>query len=257
MGAAIAALCDGERVWCSAGRSEETRRRAAAAGMVEVGSLAELVERVDLIVSICPPAAAEEVAGAVASEQFTGIYADLNAIAPTTARRIGERFERFVDGGIVGPPPKTLGTTRLYLPGPDAAVVASRWSMPTLDVRIVDGGVGAASAVKTCYAAWTKGSAALLLTIRALARAEGVEDALLSEWATSIPDLADRSERAATGNGPKAWRFVGEMQEVAASLGDAGLPPGFATAAAEVYERLADLRDKPRTSIHRVIERLL
>src|SRR5262245_36513803 len=146
MGASIAALCDDETVWCSAGRSPETRRRAAAAGMIEVGSLAELVERVDLIVSICPPAAADEVANAVATERFEGIYADLNAIAPATARRLGERFEHFVDGGIIGGPPATTqGTTRMYLSGPDAAVVASRWTRPALGVRIVEGGVGAAS----------------------------------------------------------------------------------------------------------------
>jgi 3-hydroxyisobutyrate dehydrogenase-like beta-hydroxyacid dehydrogenase len=225
--------------------------------MIEVGSLAEMVERVDLIVSICPPAAAEEVASAVATERFGGVYADLNAVAPATARRLGERFERFVDGGIVGPVPTSPGTTRLYLSGPDADVVAARWTTPTLDVRIVDGGVGAASAVKTCFAAWTKGSAALLLTVRALARAEGVEANLLAEWAESIPDLAERSERAATGNGPRAWRFVGEMHEIAACLADAGLPGGFATAAADVYERLAGLRNEPRTHIDEVLDRLL
>jgi 3-hydroxyisobutyrate dehydrogenase-like beta-hydroxyacid dehydrogenase len=242
-GASIAALCDGETVWCSAGRSPATRRRAAAAGMTEVGSLAEMAERVDLIVAICPPATAEAIADAVAIEQFGGIYADLNAIAPATARRLGERFEHFVDGGIIGPPATTPGTTRLYLSGTDAAVVASRWRTPQLDVRIVDGGVGAASAVKTCFAAWTKGSAALLLTVRALARAEDVEGALLAEWATSIPGLVERSERAARDNGPKAWRFVGEMHEIGASLADAGLPAGFAIAAAEVYQRLADTID--------------
>jgi 3-hydroxyisobutyrate dehydrogenase-like beta-hydroxyacid dehydrogenase len=257
MGASIAALCDGETVWCSAGRSPATRRRAAAAGMTEAGSLAELAERVDLIVSICPPAAAEAVADAVAIEQFGGVYADLNAIAPATARRLSERFEHFVDGGIIGPPAAALGTTRLYLSGPDAEAVASRWSTPALEVRIVDGGVGAASAVKACFAAWTKGSAALLLTVRALASAEGVGDALLAEWATSIPDLADRCERAAKASGPKAWRFVGEMHEIGASLADAGLPAGFATAAADVYERLADLRDDPRSDVATVVDRLL
>jgi 3-hydroxyisobutyrate dehydrogenase-like beta-hydroxyacid dehydrogenase len=257
MGASIAALCEGETVWCSAGRSPATRRRAAAAGMTEVGSLAEMAERADLIVAICPPAAAEAVANAVAKERFAGVYADLNAIAPATARRLGEDFEHFVDGGIIGAPATAPGTTRLYLSGPDAEVVASRWTTPALDVHIVDGGVGAASAVKAAYAAWTKGSAALLLTVRALARAEGVEETLLAAWTTSIPGLVERSERAASENGPKAWRFVGEMHELGASLADAGLPAGFATAAAEVYERLAGLRDDPRSKIAEVIDRLL
>ena len=257
MGASIAALCDGETVWCSAGRSPATRRRAAAAGMTEVGSLAEMAERADLIVAICPPAAAEAVADAVAKERFAGVYADLNAIAPATARRLGQSFEHFVDGGIIGPPATDPGTTRLYLSGPDAEVAASRWTTPALDIHIVDGGVGAASAVKASFAAWTKGSAALLLTVRALARAEGVEEALLAAWATSIPGLVERSEQAARENGPKAWRFVGEMHEIGASLADAGLPAGFATAAAEIYERLAVLRDEPRSELADVIDRLL
>jgi 3-hydroxyisobutyrate dehydrogenase-like beta-hydroxyacid dehydrogenase len=256
MGASIAKLCDGEAVWCSAGRSPATRRRAADAGMTEVGSLNEMIERVDLIVSVCPPGAAVQTADTVATTRFGGTYADLNAIAPSTSRRIGERFEHFVDGGIIGPPVEHPGTTRLYLSGPEAKVVASRWTTTTLDVRVVDGGIGAASAVKTCFAAWTKGSAALLLTVRALARAEGVEDPLLAEWAMSIPDLVERSDRAATGTGPKAWRFVGEMDEISASLADAGLPVGFGEAAAEVYQRLAGLRNEPRSDIATVIERL-
>jgi 3-hydroxyisobutyrate dehydrogenase-like beta-hydroxyacid dehydrogenase len=257
MGASIATLCDGETVWCSAGRSPATRQRAVEAGMTEVDSLEEMIERVDLIVSICPPGAAVETADAVAAARFGGIYADLNAIAPGTARRLGERFEHFVDGGIIGPPVKVPGTTRLFLSGRDAEVVSCRWTTPALEVRVVAGGVGAASAVKGCFAAWTKGSAALLLTVRALARAEGVEDPLLSEWATSIPDLMERSEHAAAGNGPKAWRFVGEMHEISASLADAGLPVGFGTAAAEVYQRLAGLRNDPRSDIAKVIEHLL
>ena len=154
-------------------------------------------------------------------------------------------------------PSRIPGSTRLYLSGPDAKVVSSRWTGQTLDVRVLDGPVGAASALKSCFAAWTKGSAALLLTVRALARVEGVEDSLLSEWATSIPDLEERSEHAATGNGPKAWRFVGEMHEISASLADAGLPAGFATAAAEVYERLAGLRNDPHSDIATVIEHLV
>jgi 3-hydroxyisobutyrate dehydrogenase-like beta-hydroxyacid dehydrogenase len=253
MGASIAAVCDGETVWCAAGRSSATRRRAIDAGMTEVASLEEMVERVDVIVSVCPPVAADATADAVAAAGFSGIYADLNAVAPGTARRLGGRFEHFVDGGIIGPPVKAPGTTRLYLSGDDAKAVAERWTTQALDVRIVDGGVGVASAVKACYAAWTKGSAALLLTVRSLARAEGVEDTLLAEWVASIPGLVERSEHAATGNGPKAWRFVGEMHEIAASLAEAGLPAGFATAAAEVYERLAGLRNDPDCDIERVL----
>jgi hypothetical protein len=116
--------------------------------------------------------------------------------------------------------------------------------------------IGAASAVKMCYAAWTKGSSALLLAIRALADAEGVDDDLLGEWAISIPELPEKLARTAAGAGPKAWRFVGEMMEIAATFGGSGLPRGFHAAAAEVYERLAPLKDRASTSVEEVVELL-
>ena len=87
------------------------------------------------------------------------------------------------------------------------------------------------------YAAWTKGSGSLLLTARALARAEGVEEILLAEWALSQASLKDRSARAAQAAGVKGWRWVGEMEEIAASMAAAGLPDGFHQAAAEVFRR--------------------
>jgi hypothetical protein len=106
-----------------------------------------------------------------------------------------------------------------------------------LEPRIVAGAATAASAVKMAYAAWTKGSSALLLGVRALARAEGVEDALLAEWALSQPRLADQFERSARAAVTKGWRWVGEMEEIAQTMADAGLPDGFHQAAAEIYRR--------------------
>ena len=87
------------------------------------------------------------------------------------------------------------------------------------------------------YAGWTKGSSALLLAIRALARAEGVEDTLLEEWRTSLPQLEDRSVAAARSAQKKGWRWIGEMEEIARTFGAAGLPDGFHRAAAEIYRR--------------------
>jgi 3-hydroxyisobutyrate dehydrogenase-like beta-hydroxyacid dehydrogenase len=256
MGASLAATCQGVRLWCGDGRSDATRARAIAAGMEEVGTLDVLVQRADVIISVCPPGSARDVATQVATLGFDGIYVDVNAVSPATARSIGESFTRFVDGGVVGPPVRSPGTTRLYLSGKDAAHVADLWTGTPLETRVVDGGAGAASAVKICFAAWTKASAALLLTIRALAAAEGVEDALLAEWATSMPDLAEQSQRAATSNAPKAWRFAGELEEIARSLGAHGLPDGFGTAAAEVYHRLAGFKDTTSTSLDDVIQAL-
>ena len=93
------------------------------------------------------------------------------------------------------------------------------------------------------FAGWNKGSQALLAAIRAFALAEGVDAALLAEWKISMPDTIARSERALRDNARKAWRFVGEMDEIAGSLAGAGLPGGFHEAAREIYDRLADYKD--------------
>jgi hypothetical protein len=102
---------------------------------------------------------------------------------------------------------------------------------------VVDGDIGAVSALKMVYAAWTNGTAALLLAIRAVARASDVETDLLREWNESQPDLPGREERARRSAETKGWRWVGEMEEIAATFADAGLPDGFHRAAAEVYRR--------------------
>jgi 3-hydroxyisobutyrate dehydrogenase-like beta-hydroxyacid dehydrogenase len=256
MGASIAALCPPPRLWCGVGRSSATRHRAEAAGMDEVDSVDELARRADVVVSVCPPAATFEVADRVAATGFDGVYVDVNAVSPATARTIGARFTRFVDGGIIGPPVHAPDTTRVYLSGPDAAHVADLWRDTALETRVIDGDPGAASAVKTCFAAWTKGTAALLLAIRALAAAEGVEDDLLGEWATSIPGLAEQCELTALGNAPKGWRFAGELEESAAAFAARGLPDGFGEAAAEIYRRLAPFKDTSGADLEAVIDAL-
>jgi 3-hydroxyisobutyrate dehydrogenase-like beta-hydroxyacid dehydrogenase len=257
MGTSLAATCAAETVWVVDGRSDATRQRADVVGMRAVPTLAVLAETAEAIVSVCPPGAAVEQAEAVAATGFNGLYADVNAVAPSTTRRIDDLFERFVDGGIIGPPVARPGDTRLYLAGHEAHALAALWSGSALDVRVLDGPVGAASALKACFASWTKGTAALLLAIRALASAEGVDAELVDEWAISIPDLPDRSERSAPASGPKAWRFEGEMRELAAAFGDRGLPPGFLDAAAATYARLAAFKDGSPPTLDQVVEALL
>ena len=257
MGASLAATCRGTRLWCGDGRSDASHSRALEAGIEDVGAVEDLVERAEVIISVCPPAAALPTAAQVAAAGFDGIYVDVNAISPATARAIGQRFEHFVDGGVIGPPVRVAGSTRLYLAGGDAAEVVDRWNGTMLETRLVDGGAGAASAVKVCFAAWTKGTAALLLAVRALAVAEGVDDALLAEWATSMPDLAQQSELAASRNAPKAWRFVGEMGEIATSFEAHSLPGGFGLAAADIYDRLSGFKDSTDASVHEAIDKLL
>ena len=250
MGASVgaAARAAGASVaWASAGRSDATRLRAKEAGLEDVDSLEALAESCDVLLSICPPAAATELAVSVAAVAFDGIFVDANAVAPHTACDVAaivrEGGARFVDGGIIGPPAHREGTTRLYLSGGDAEYVARVFEGGVLEAVTVDARPGAASALKMCYAAWTKGSAALLIAIRSLAAAEGVEAPLMDEWQISQPGLDGRSDNAVRRNAFKAWRFAGEMHEIAASFEAAALPGGFHRAAAKIYERLAGYRN--------------
>ncbi len=246
MGSAVArCLADAghEVLWASQDRSPETAARARAAGIADAGTAPEMAGQADVILSVCPPHAALDVAWDV--QGFTGLYADANAISPATAREVADIIAQgggsYVDGGIIGPPPVEPGTTRLYLSGPDAQAVADLFAGTALDARVVSGEIGAASAVKMAYAGWTKGTAALILAVRALARAEGVEDTLLAEWGLSQPGLKARLAGAARSAAAKGWRWTGEMEEVAASMAAAGLPEGFHRAAAEIFRRATTL----------------
>jgi 3-hydroxyisobutyrate dehydrogenase-like beta-hydroxyacid dehydrogenase len=249
MGASIGAALRRAGVqvlWASADRGPATRRRAQAADLTDAGTLPTLVAHSDLVLSVCPPHAAAQVAGTVAALGFGEIYVDANAVAPTTARALAAVVERaggrFVDGDLIGGPVRPGGATRLYLSGPAAGQVAALFAPTDLEAVALGDDVAAASALKMCYAAWTKGTSALLLAIRAAADAHGVEEALLAEWARSQPNLAACSQ-AAVGTARKAWRFVGEMDQIAACFAEAGLPDGFARAAAELYRRLAAFKD--------------
>jgi 3-hydroxyisobutyrate dehydrogenase-like beta-hydroxyacid dehydrogenase len=242
MGAAVGRCLTGAGytvLWASEGRGPETAARARAAGLADAGTPAEMAERADLILSICPPHAALDTAWAV--QGFAGLYVDANAISPATAREVALMVEEggatYVDGGIIGQPPVTPGHTRLYLSGERADTVRRLFDGTPLDARVIGSGTFSASAVKMAYAAWTKGSAALLLAARSLARGEGVEDVLVAEWTVSQPGLADRSRGAARSATTKGWRWVAEMEEIAASMAAAGLPDGFHQAAAEIFRR--------------------
>jgi 3-hydroxyisobutyrate dehydrogenase-like beta-hydroxyacid dehydrogenase len=242
MGAAVGRCLTGAGytvLWASEARGPETAARAREAGLADAGTAAEMAERADLILSICPPHAALDTAWGV--QGFAGLYVDANAISPATAREVALMVEEggatYIDGGIIGLPPVRPGHTRLYLSGEQAPTVRRLFDGTPLDARVIGGGSFSASAIKMAYAAWTKGSAALLLAARSLARAEGVEDALVAEWTLSQPALADRSRAAARSATAKGWRWVAEMEEIAASMAAAGLPDGFHQAAAEIFRR--------------------
>ena len=256
MGETLAANCSAATLWVSAGRSNETRSRAESHGMAEVASLAELATTADAIVSICPPNAAVELATQVAATGFCGLYVDANAISSSTARQIGEMFDDFVDGSLIGPPAHNPGTTRMYLSGLRASEVAGWYHDSALDARVIGTDPGAASALKMAYASWTKIGSAMNLAIRALARAEGVDDALVEEWNLSQPGAVERSDRVAKGNSPKAWRFTGEMAQIASSFEEAGLPAGFAVAADEIYSRMAGFKGATDVTLDQVVDAL-
>ena len=248
MGAAVGAVLRGagcDVVWASAGRSSATADRAAAADLADAGTVAELTRRADVILSVCPPHAALEVAREVAG--FGGVFVDANAVSPVTSRAVGKAIEdgggTYVDGGIVGSPPTAAGTTRLYVSGEAAPTVAELFEATIVDARVLSDRIGDASAMKMIYAAWTKGAAALVLDVRALARESGLEPELLADWNESLPHLPGMSLQSARSAATKGWRWTAEMEEIAATFAAAGLPDGFHLAAAELFRRSPRLDD--------------
>jgi hypothetical protein len=225
MGAAVGRCLQANRhdvLWASDGRSAATRARAET--FRDVGTVTALAAEAELILSVCPPHAALDVAREV--EGFDGVYVDANAISPMRAKEVATIQPRFVDGGIVGGPPDEPGTT-LYLSGSGAASVAVLFVGTNLEPRVV----ADASAIKMAYAAWSKGSAAMLLAIRDVARHFGVEE----EWELAAPELAKRLPRAEHAAATKGWRWSGEMEEIADTFTAAGQPDGFHRAAARIY----------------------
>jgi 3-hydroxyisobutyrate dehydrogenase-like beta-hydroxyacid dehydrogenase len=229
MGSALGSALreNGHRVlWASEGRSAETAARAT--DFEDAGTAHDVARAAEVVISVCPPHAAREVAASV--DGFDGIYVDANAVSPATAREIGG-----VDGGIVGPPPRDGATTRLYLSGPRADDVARLFADTAVEPRVLGDQVGTASAMKMAFASWSKGTAAMLLTVARLAEEHGVEEPLFTEWRAWHPELLDDVERSRRSAERKGWRWVGEMEEIADTFAAAGLPDGFHRAAAEVF----------------------
>ena len=284
--------------WVTGGRSSDTRRRAQSVEAIGhdtmEGALSTItgpentgldntgLDKTGYILSICPPDNALEIASAVADAAAGSdraermVFVDCNAIAPVTMRAAASVVAKttegrlaVVDGGIVGPPPLAtapgqLPSTRLFLAGTRTKEVAALFAGSSLGAVVLDdssgesSGIGSASALKMVYAAWTKGSAALMLEVAAAADAHGVLAALFAEWAISKPDLEGQLLRAAATSAPKAWRWKGEMEEIAATFAEKGLPAGMPLGAAEVYRRLADCKDQdPPPPLSQVIGRLL
>ena len=249
-------------LWASEGRSDQTRKRAEDNELVDVGSLAAMCHQAAAIVCVCPPHAAEEVAQAVSAQGFRGLYLDANAIAPKRAVRIGEIVSgtgaTFVDGGIIGGPAWAPGKTWLYLSGEGAADTAAWFSAGPLETAVIGETPGKASALKMCFAANTKGTSALMCAILGAAEGLGVRKELEAQWSRGGSDMAERTQDTVRSVTAKAWRFEGEMAEIASTFESAGMPGGFHQAAGEVYRRIGHFKDaEEKPALEEVLAALL
>jgi len=233
--------------WVSEGRSGATRERAAKFGLRDAHTLEKLCRECPIILSVCPPHAAERVAQEVLSARFHGLFVDANAIAPQRTIQMSTSMIKadvsFVDGGIIGFPAWKPHTTCLYLSGPRASEVSACFSAGPLDTNVLGDEIGKASALKMCYAANTKGVVALLAGILATAEELGVREALFDRWRSEDAAYPEQVLKRIQNNAPKAWRFVGEMGEISHTFNDAGAPGGFHIAAADIYHRLSQFKD--------------
>ena len=238
-----------EVYWVSEGRSDQTLERAAKFNLRDAGTLSDLCETCSILISVCPPHAAEDVADQALSCGFTGLYVDANAISPQRVARIGEKMVAagmaFVDGGIVGGPSWQSGGTWLYLAGKQAGTAASCFSAGPLEADVIGETIGKASALKMCYASWTKGSTALLSAILATADALDVWENLRVQWERDWPDFTEQAVNRTRRVTAKAWRFAGEMEEISSTFASAGAPGEFHAGAAILYRRLAHFKDAP------------
>jgi len=256
--------------WASEGRSPQTRQRAEKHALLDAGSLENLCGTCSIILSVCPPDAAEAVARQVLAHSFNGLYVDANAISPQRAMRIGaamaEHDVEFVDGGIIGGPAWEAGSTWLYLSGKGAARAANCFAAGPLrstgvlpvQARVIGDTIGKASALKMSYAAYSKGTTALLCAVLAAAEVLGVRSELEEQWSRDDPGFPVQAGERARRVTAKAWRFAGEMDEIAATFEGAGLPDGFHKSAAALYRRLAGFKGADeRPSLELVLQALL
>lgn len=257
-------------ITCLQGRSDRTRELAQLGGIEDVSTYAELANQADLILSILVPAQATAAAALVAQAlEETGatlLYADCNAISPATVRGVGQTITeaggRFVDASIIGGPPRRAGT-RFYASGPHVDDFA-RLSNHGLEVIPMDDRIGSASALKMCYGALTKGLTALCTELLTAAEVLGVSAALHQEFSQSQQPMLARMQNGLPGMPPKARRWVGEMEEIAATFEQIGLTPQMLAGAADIYRfvggtELADRNPEdaePAPTLEQMIVRL-
>jgi 3-hydroxyisobutyrate dehydrogenase-like beta-hydroxyacid dehydrogenase len=250
MGAGIGlALHQGglEVMTCLAGRSQLTRLRAEEAGIQDLASYDDLVQGVDVLLSVLVPSAARDIAHDVAASlRRTGarpVYVECNAVAPQTVRAVEEVIRsagaEFVDAGIIGSPPRHANDSAHFLcSGPDTTACEAL-AQHGLNVRVVGTEIGQASGLKMVYAASTKGTTALWTELLVAARALGLEEALREEWGPSHPIARHQLTNIPTMP-RRARRWAGEMEEIAATFGALGLTPKILEGAADLYRFIGE-----------------
>jgi 3-hydroxyisobutyrate dehydrogenase-like beta-hydroxyacid dehydrogenase len=234
------------------GRGPSTIARAESSGAIIMESRDRLVESADVVLSIVPPAKAQEIAGDIATAARrsgrTGlIYVDYNAVAPATVRAIADTMAsvgaNFADGCIIGQPPGGDWRPAMPLCGPATASVVEILGQH-LDVRVIDGPPGQASALKMCWAALTKVTSALYLELLVAAERLGVSDELRTQMNSGATLHLDIMNAWMPRIPPKAGRWVGEMHEIAATFDAVGLSTLIPTGAADLFRMVADAADR-------------
>ncbi|MFF1953359.1 DUF1932 domain-containing protein [Kitasatospora herbaricolor] len=251
MGAAVAACAlanSGQVLWCPQGRSEATASRAERFGLTAVPALSDLVAQADVVLSLCPPAAAEDVARDVAGLGFTGVYVEANAISPQRAVRIAQLFggtaRAVVDGAVVGSPPVGAKRPRLYLSGAAAEVglVERLFSGTSVSTHMLGEEIGQASALKVSYTAFQKASRVLAALSYGLAREHGVDQALLDVAGQRTGSYLTETDYIGK-TAARGWRWGPELDEAADTLAAAGLPDDLLRAAASTLSRWDGAKD--------------
>ena len=228
------------------GRSEASRSRALEQGIVDVGSLDDVVTASDLILSILVPSEAlaftESVGESIVRTGSQVAFADCNAVSPVTGVKIGEIISAaggmFIDAGIIGGSPRTGAVPRFYASG-EYAMILAELDGKGISVPVMGGGVGRASGLKMVYAALTKGSAALHASTLMTAKSLGLFDDLIRELEESQPATLNAMNRV-NSISAQAFRWIGEMEEIASTFKDAGITPDIHTGAAETFQKISD-----------------
>ncbi|MEU8550509.1 DUF1932 domain-containing protein [Streptomyces roseoverticillatus] len=263
MGAAVAACAATNAasiVWCEAGRSPASAARAAQFGLTAVATLSELAGRSDIVISLCPPSAAEDLARDVAALGFAGVYVEANAISPERVQRIAALLEpdaTVVDGGVVGSPPVGGKTPTLYLSGAVAATerIEALFAGTAVRTTVLGTEVGKASALKLAYASFQKTSRVLVALAIGMAREHGVDQELIKVASRRTDSYLSEPQYVAK-TAARAWRWGPELEEAADALVAAGLPPEMLRAAAATLARWNDAKDAHELTLTDALDRL-